>query len=91
MEPLTLALIIVLVLLALNTVAVTVAIVLILLQVKETIRKANTLVDSVKDITDTVITPLTKAAGLVTGIASGVSAAKSVKTFKDIFSKKEKN
>ena len=63
-------LIIVLVVLAINTVAVTVFICLVLSVFKQTLTKANTVIDDVHEVTNVVSSPIASVLSVVSSIKS---------------------
>lgn len=71
-------LIFILMLLALNLIGVGVYVVLVLKEFRETLKKANLVLDNVHDVTDVVANPITTIAGLIAGVSQGVKAVKSI-------------
>lgn len=76
-------LIIILIVLTINLVAVGIYLVLILKEFRETVRKANLVLDNVHDVTDAVANPITTVAGMISGLTQSVRAVKSISSLID--------
>lgn len=71
-------LIFILALLTLNLIAVGVYVILVLKEFRETLKKANLVLDNVHEVTDAVANPITTIAGLIAGVTNSVKAVKSI-------------
>jgi hypothetical protein len=71
-------LIFILALLTINLIAVGIYVILVLREFRETLKKANGVLDNVHDVTDAVANPVTTIAGIITGVSQGVKAVKSI-------------
>ena len=80
-------LIVILVILTINLIGVGIYVILILKEFRETVRKANHVLDNVGDVTDVVVNPITSLAGVITGVTQSVNAVKAISS---LFDKKEK-
>lgn len=82
-------LIFILALLTLNLIAVGVYVILVLKEFRETIKKANLVLDNVHEVTDAVANPITTIAGMIAGITNSVKAVKSISSLIDNSKNKE--
>lgn len=82
-------LIFILALLTLNLIAVGVYLILVLKEFRETIKKANLVLDNVHDVTNAVANPITTIAGIIAGVTNSVKAVKSISTLIDNSNYKE--
>jgi hypothetical protein len=82
-------LIVVLILLTINLIAVGVYVVLILKEFRETVKKANSVLDNVHNVTNVVANPITSLAGIIAGVTQGVKAIKSISSLFDDKDKEE--
>lgn len=80
-------LIFILALLTINLIVVGVYVVLVLKEFRETLKKANMVLEDVHDVTDAVSNPVTTIAGIISGLSQSVKAVKSISSLID--SKKE--
>ncbi len=76
-------LIFILALLTLNLIAVGVYLILVLKEFRETIKKANLVLDNVHEVTDAVANPITTIAGIISGVTNSIKAVKSISTLID--------
>ena len=76
-------LIFILALLTINLVAVGIYVVLVLKEFRETVKKANMVLDNVHDVTDAVTNPITSIAGIISGFTESVKAVKSISSLID--------
>lgn len=76
-------LIFILALLTLNLIAVGIYVVLVLKEFRETVKKANMVLDDVHDVTDAVSSPITSIAGIISGVTESVKAVKSISSLID--------
>jgi prophage DNA circulation protein len=83
MDLLQITIIFVLVILTLVAVGVGVYLVLVLKELRETVRKANGVLDDVHDVTGAVSSPIATIAGIVSGLADSLKAVKSVNNLFD--------
>lgn len=89
MDLLQITLIIVLTLLAINLIAVGIYVILVLKDFRETIRKANKVLDNVGDVTGVVSGPVSTLAGIISGFGQSVKAVKEISNLVDRPKKKE--
>jgi hypothetical protein len=82
-------LILILILLTINLIAVGIYVLLVLKEFRETVKKANMVLDDVHDVTDAVSNPITSIAGIISGVTQSVSAVKSISSLLDSSKKKE--
>ena len=61
-------LIFILAILTVNLIAVGIYVVLVLKEFRETVRKANDVLDNVHEVTDAVANPITSIAGIISGV-----------------------
>ena len=73
-------LIFILAVLTVNLIAVGIYVILVLKDFRETIKKANSVLDNVHEVTDMVANPITSLAGVIAGVTQGVKAIKSIST-----------
>lgn len=71
-------LIFILALLTVNLIAVGIYVIMVLRDFRETIKKANEVLDNVHDVTDIVANPITSIAGIIAGVTKGVKAVKAI-------------
>jgi uncharacterized protein YoxC len=71
-------LIFILALLTINLIAVGIYVIIVLRDFRETIQKANSVLDNVHDVTDLVANPITSIAGIIAGVTKGVKAVKAI-------------
>ncbi len=71
-------LIFILALLSVNLIAVGVYVILVLREFKDTLKKANQVLDNVHEVTDAVANPVTTIAGIISGVTQSVKAVKSI-------------
>lgn len=83
-------LIVILVILTINLIGVGIYVILILKEFRETIRKANHVLDNVGEVTDVVVNPITSLAGVITGVTQSVNAVKAISSLFERNEKKEK-
>lgn len=76
-------LIFILAVLTVNLIAVGIYVILVLKDFRETIKKANSVLDNVHEVTDMVANPITSLAGIIAGVSQGVKAIKSISTLFD--------
>lgn len=77
-------LVFILALLTVNLMIVGFYVVTVLKELRETIRKSNTILENVHSVTDSVSNPLTSIAGLLNGLTQGIKAVKSITTLRDV-------
>jgi prophage DNA circulation protein len=82
-------LILILILLTINLIAVGIYVLLVLKEFRETVRKANMVLDDVHEVTDAVANPITTIAGIFSGVTQSVNAVKSISSLLDSSKKKE--
>jgi CHASE3 domain sensor protein len=83
-------LVFILALLTVNLMLVGFYVITVLREFRETIKKSNEVLDDVHKVTTSVSSPISSLSGLVTGIAQGIKAVRSITTLRDISdSKKE--
>jgi len=82
-------LIFILALLTINLIAVGIYVVLVLKEFRETLKKANMVLDNVHDVTDAVANPVTTIAGILSGVSQSVQAVRSISSLMDFPKKKE--
>lgn len=90
MDILQITLIVVLVLLAINLMIVGVYLIMVLRDFRETIKKANSVLDNANVITDAVANPSHAIAGIIAGVTQSVKAVKGISSLVDN-SKKRSN
>jgi len=83
MDLLQITLIVVLIVLSINLIIVGVYLVLVLKEFRQTVRKANLVLDNVHDVTDAVSPPIATIAGIVSGVTESLSAVKSISNLFD--------
>ncbi len=71
-------LIFILAILTVNLIAVGVYVIIVLRDFRETIHKANLVLDNVHNVTDTLANPVTSIAGILAGVTKGVRAVKAI-------------
>lgn len=71
-------LIFILAILTVNLIAVGVYVILVLKEFRQTIVKANLVLDNVHDVTDTIANPVTTIAGIIAGVSKSVKAVKEI-------------
>jgi len=71
-------LIFILAVLTINLIAVGVYVILVLKDFRETIKKANEVLDNVHQVTDVVANPITTISGIIAGVTKGVRAVKEI-------------
>lgn len=76
-------LIFILAVLTVNLIAVGIYVILVLKDFRETIKKANSVLDNVHEVTNMVANPITSLAGVIAGVTQGVRAIKSISTLFD--------
>lgn len=81
-------LIFILAILTVNLIAVGIYVILVLRDFRETIHKANGVLDNVEHVTDFVANPVTTIAGIIAGVTKGVKAVKAISS---LVSSKDEN
>lgn len=76
-------LIFILAILTINLIAVGVYVILVLRDFRETVKKANSVLDNVHQVTDIVANPITTIAGIIAGVSKGVKAVKAISSLID--------
>ena len=76
-------LIFILALLTLNLIAVGVYVILVLKEFRETLKRANMVLEDVHDVTDAVSNPISTIAGIISGVTESVKAVKSISSLMD--------
>ncbi len=76
-------LIFILAVLAINLVVVGIYVILVLKEFRETIKKANSVLGDVSQITNVVTNPITTIAGIIAGVTESVKAVQSISNFVD--------
>ena len=76
-------LIFILAILTVNLIAVGVYVILVLKDFRETIQKANSVLDNVHEVTDFVANPITSIAGIISGVTRGVKAVRAISSLID--------
>lgn len=71
-------LIVILAILTINLIAVGVYVILVLRDFRETVKKANEVLDNVHQVTDIVANPITTIAGIIAGVTRGVKAVRAI-------------
>lgn len=71
-------LIFILALLTINLIAVGIYVILVLKEFRQTLKKANNVLENVHDVTNAVANPVSTLAGIITGISQSVKAVKSI-------------
>jgi hypothetical protein len=71
-------LIFILCVLALNLIAVGIYVILVLRDFRDTIKKANAVLDNVDQVTGMVASPAVTVAGIIAGVAESVNAVKTI-------------
>ncbi len=71
-------LIVILAILTINLIAVGVYVILVLRDFRETVKKANEVLDNVHQVTDIVANPITTIAGIIAGVTKGVRAVRAI-------------
>jgi uncharacterized protein YoxC len=89
MDYLQITLIIVLIILAVNLIFVGVYVVLVLKSFRETVERANEVLEDVEDVTNAVSKPITSFSGIISGVTEGVKAVKSISSLMDRSNSKE--
>ncbi len=84
-------LVFILALLTVNLLVVGFYVVKVLKELRETLRKSNTILDNVHTVTNTVSNPISSIMSLVNGISQGFKTAKSITTLSDINKKEEQD
>jgi uncharacterized protein YoxC len=82
-------LVFILALLTLNLVAVGIYVMVILKEFRETIKKANKVLDNVGDVTDAVSHPVSSIANIVNGVVQSVTAVKAISSLFDSHPKED--
>jgi hypothetical protein len=83
MDILQITLLIALIVLTINLTIIGVYVFLVLKEFRETVIKANMVMDDVHDVTDAVSTPIASIAGVVGGLTQSVRAVKSISSLFD--------
>lgn len=86
MDLLQITLIVVLIIFALTILCVGIFFILFLVELKNTVKKANFILEDVQTVTSAVSSPVTTIAGI---IASAAQSLKAVKSMKGLFNKEE--
>jgi uncharacterized protein YoxC len=76
-------LIFILAILTINLIAVGIYVVLVLKEFRETVKKANGVLDNVHTVTDAVSNPISAIAGIISGVTESVKAVKSISSLAD--------
>ena len=76
-------LIFILAILTVNLIAVGIYVILVLKEFRQTVIKANSVLDNVHDVTDFVANPVTTIAGILAGVSKGVKTVKSISSLFD--------
>jgi uncharacterized protein YoxC len=76
-------LIFILAILTVNLIAVGIYVVLVLKEFRETVKKANEVLDNVHDVTSAVSSPITSIAGIIAGVTESIRAVKSISSLVD--------
>jgi hypothetical protein len=86
MDILQITLLIALIVLTINLTIIGVYVFLVLKEFRETVIKANMVLDNVHDVTDAVSSPIATVAGVVGGLTQSIKAIKSISS---LFEKEE--
>lgn len=86
MDLLQITLIVVLIIFALTILCVGIFFILFLVELKNTVKKANFILEDVQTVTSAVSSPVTTIAGIITSAAQSLKA---VKSMKGLFNKEE--
>ena len=78
-------LVFILAVLTVNLVFVGVYVVLVLKDFRETIKRANNVLDHVESVTSLVSNPVTLISGIISSVSKGISMVKSVRSIADDF------
>jgi uncharacterized protein YggT (Ycf19 family) len=76
-------LIFILAILTVNLIAVGIYVVLVLKEFRETVKKANSVLENVHEVTDAVANPITSIAGIIAGVTESIRAVKSISSLVD--------
>jgi uncharacterized protein YoxC len=76
-------LIFILAILTVNLIAVGVYVVLVLKEFRQTVKKANSVLDNVHTVTDAVTHPINSIAGIISGVTESIKAVKSISSLID--------
>jgi uncharacterized protein YoxC len=71
-------LIFILAILTVNLIAVGIYVILVLRDFRETVKKANEVLDNVHQVTDIVANPVTTIANIIAGVTKGVKAVREI-------------
>jgi len=82
-------LIFILSILTINLIAVGIYIILVLREFRQTIKKANYVLDNVNGFTDAIANPVSTIAGIISGVTESVKAVKKISSLMD--NKEDKN
>ncbi|OGC70336.1 hypothetical protein A2415_05170 [candidate division WWE3 bacterium RIFOXYC1_FULL_39_7] len=76
--------------LTVNLIAVGIYVILVLKEFRETVKKANMVLDNVHEVTDAVASPITSIAGIIAGVTESVKAVKAISSLIDGSNKEER-
>lgn len=83
-------LVFILAVLTINLIIVGIYIVLVLKEFRETVKKANYVLDNVNEFTDHFVSPVTTIASIISGVTESVKAVKKISSLMDKDSNKSK-
>jgi hypothetical protein len=84
-------LVFILAVLTINLIIVGVYIILVLREFRETVRKANYVLDNVNGFTDAIVNPITTIAGIISGVTESVKAVKQISSLMEKEEDKKKD
>lgn len=75
--------------LTINLIAVGIYVILVLREFRETVKKANYVLDNVNGFTDAIVNPISTIAGIISGVTESVRAVKQISSLMDSSEKDE--
>ena len=76
--------------LTINLIIVGIYIILVLREFRQTVKKANYVLDNVNGFTDAITNPIATIAGIISGVTESVKAVKQISSLMDKENKEEK-
>jgi len=84
-------LVFILAILTINLIAVGIYVILVLREFRQTVKKANYVLDNVNGFTDAIINPISTLAGIISGVTESVKAVKQISSLMDKEEDKKKD
>lgn len=76
--------------LTINLIVVGIYLILVLREFRQTVKKANYVLDNVNGFTDALVNPITTIAGIISGVTESVKAVKQISSLMDSDEKESK-